>query len=190
MSERSDLPTVEIYTDGSGTIRPHPGGWACVLRFQRSDGSWAEREVRGGAFDCTSQRMEVTAILKALDSLTRPCNVTIISDSEYCCNGIRQWIEGWERKGWRKVAHADLWQQILAHTRRHRVTARWTRGHAGTFYNERCDDLAGDARRALKDIVEQLHVDGDLTGAEAAVAKLPFGVDGTLVPEAEQLALT
>jgi ribonuclease HI len=190
MSDNSSLPTVEIYTDGSGTVRPHPGGWACVLRYQRPDGSWVERERYGGALDCTSQRMEVMAILMALDSLTRPCNVTIISDSEYCCNSIRQWIEGWERKQWRKVAHADLWQQILEHKRHHHVTSRWTKGHAGTFNNERCDDLAGGARRALKEIVDQLHVDGDLTSAQASVDGLPFPVTGTLVPETEQLALT
>lgn len=189
MSDNS-RPTVEIWTDGSGTVRPHPGGWACILRYQRADGSWAEKEMYGGALDCTSQRMEVTAICKALESLNRSCDVTIVSDSEYCCNSIRLWLLGWERKNFNKVKHSDLWQRILVQTRHHSVKSQWIKGHSGSFLNERCDDLAGTARRALKEIVEQLHADGDLTTAEASMAGLPFGVDGTLVPESEQLALT
>lgn len=188
MSESYDLTNVEIWTDGSGTQHA-PGGWAFILRCQRSNGSWVEKEVRGGALDCTSQRMEVMALTKALEALTRPCNVIVISDSEYVCNSVRQWLDGWHRKRYVKVKHADLWARIYEATQKHKVRTQWTKGHAGSFYNERCDDLAGEARRMLKSIVDEMHVSGDVTKAEEAISRLPFPVEGEVVPTRPQMSL-
>ena len=136
-----------LYTDGACLGNPGPGGWAYVLI---SDGE--EVEGSGGDSDTTNQRMEVTAVLKALEQLEAPSTVEIWSDSKYVTDGINEWMDGWVAKGWKNskkkpVANQDLWKPIAKLREKHTLTTNWLKGHAGHPENERCDELA--SREAL-----------------------------------------
>ena len=136
-----ELP-VEIFTDGACRGNPGPGGWAALLR--RGD---TEKELSGGEKLTTNNRMELTAAIRALQALKRPCRVDLHTDSQYVRGGITQWIHGWKRKGWRTaggdpVKNADLWQRLDALRNLHQVDWRWVKGHAGDPGNERADALA------------------------------------------------
>lgn len=134
---------MEIYTDGACVPNPGPGGWGAVLRYGRH-----EKELYGGeAGRTTNNRMELTAPIRALESLTRPSVVLLYTDSTYVRNGITQWLPKWQRNGWRTAArepvkNADLWQALDAALQRHQVTWLWVKGHAGHPENERADRLA------------------------------------------------
>jgi ribonuclease HI len=136
---------VEIYTDGACKGNPGPGGWGVYLKAAGG----AEKELFGGEALTTNNRMEMMALLKALEALKRPCAVTMYLDSEYVLKGINEWMPGWKRKGWRTAAgqpvkNADIWQQIdhaLAQGG-HQIDWRWVRGHTGNPGNERADALA------------------------------------------------
>jgi ribonuclease HI len=138
-----DGPKVEIYTDGACVPNPGPGGWGAVLRYGRH-----EKEMYGGEPErTTNNRMELTAPIRALESLTRPSVVQLYTDSTYVRNGITQWLPKWKRNGWRTAArepvkNADLWQALDAALERHQVTWLWVKGHAGHPENERADRLA------------------------------------------------
>jgi len=139
-------PRVEIWTDGGCKPNPGPGGWAAILRFGD-----AEKEISGGDSATTNNRMELTAAVEALEALTRPCQVTLHTDSQYVQNGITRWHQGWVRKNWRNaagdpVANMDLWRRLLDASARHEVHWLWVRGHAGDPMNERADALATAAR--------------------------------------------
>lgn len=137
---------VEIYCDGSGDVNQGPGGFGAVLRY----GS-VEKELSGFEASSTSQRMELLAAISALESLTKPCRVHVVSDSQYLVKGMTQWMEGWIRQGRLEteggMANQDLWLRLLALCRRQTVTWEWVRGHNGHPFNGRADELAG---RALK----------------------------------------
>jgi ribonuclease HI len=134
---------VEIYTDGACSGNPGPGGWGAVLTYGRH-----ERELYGGeATPTTNNRMELTAPIRALESLTRPSQVRVYTDSTYVRNGITQWLPRWKSNGWRTAArepvkNADLWQRLDAAVREHEVEWLWVKGHAGLPGNERADRLA------------------------------------------------
>ncbi|MHC4598888.1 MAG: ribonuclease HI [Planctomycetota bacterium] len=135
-------PPVEIFTDGSCLGNPGPGGWCAILRSGDR-----ERVVAGGAEQTTNNRMELTAPLEALKTLTRPSRVRLLSDSRYLISGMTEWIHGWIRRGWRragkkKVENVDLWKALLEAAEPHEIEWRWIRGHAGHAENERCDRLA------------------------------------------------
>jgi ribonuclease HI len=137
---------VQIWTDGGCKPNPGPGGWAAILRFGEH-----ERELSGGEAETTNNRMELTAALKALEALKKPCRVALHTDSEYLRNGISRWIHGWVRANWRNAAkepvkNLDLWQAILAAAKPHEIEWHWVRGHAGDPMNERADALATVAR--------------------------------------------
>ena len=141
---------VEAYTDGACSGNPGPGGWGVVLRWNGH-----EKELRGGDANTTNNRMELKAAIEALKALKRPCDVTLVTDSQYVKNGITQWIFGWQKNGWKTaskkpVKNADLWQDLLAACRRHKVTWEWVKGHAGHVENERADALARQAIADLK----------------------------------------
>jgi len=141
---KPDLQTVEIFCDGACSGNPGPGGYGAILRYGRH-----EKEISGGAKETTNNRMELSAAIEALRLLTRPCSVTITTDSQYLVKGMTEWIEGWQRKGWRNskkepVVNRDLWELLLELTRPHIVQWKWVRGHAGHAENERCDQLARD----------------------------------------------
>ncbi len=142
-------PNVELFCDGACLGNPGPGGWAFLLRVRTVDGV-KEKELAGFEPDTTNNRMELTAVLRGLAALSRPCRVELVSDSQYVIKGLTSWLKGWKAAGWRKadrapVLNADLWQALDLEAARHQVTARWVRGHAGHPENERVDQLARDA---------------------------------------------
>jgi ribonuclease HI len=134
---------VDIYTDGACRGNPGPGGWGVLLRYGRH-----EKELCGGeAAATTNNRMELTAPIRALESLTRPSVVRLHTDSTYVRDGITKWLPRWKRNGWQTtgkqpVKNADLWQRLDAAASRHQVQWHWVRGHAGHPENERADRLA------------------------------------------------
>ncbi len=139
---KPDLQSVEIFCDGACSGNPGPGGYGAILRCGKH-----EKEISGGARETTNNRMELSAAIEALRLLTRPCRVTITTDSQYLVKGMTEWIAGWQRKEWRNskkepVVNRDLWEQLLELTRSHTVHWKWVRGHAGHAENERCDQLA------------------------------------------------
>ncbi len=138
-------PHVTIHTDGACEPNPGPGGWAAILRSGAS-----EKVLTGGEAGTTNNRMELTAALRALESLPEPCRVEIYTDSEYLQRGITEWMPGWKARHWKrrggKLANLDLWQALDRALGRHEVTWSWIKGHAGTRANERADQLA---RRAI-----------------------------------------
>ena len=137
-------PHVTIYTDGACSGNPGPGGYGAVL----IDQSGRRRELSDGFRNTTNNRMELLGVIAALEALKRPCDVTLISDSEYVVNAIAKgWLVNWQRKGWRKadkkpVMNIDLWQRLLPKLEEHNIEFCWTKGHAGNPENERCDELA------------------------------------------------
>ena len=133
---------VTIYTDGACSGNPGPGGWGALFLWKEH-----EKELSGGEAETTNNRMELTAAIRALETLKKPCSVDLFTDSEYVRNGITSWLENWKRNGWRTsakkpVKNADLWQQLDAAAARHDITWHWVKGHAGNEGNERADELA------------------------------------------------
>ena len=133
---------VEIFTDGSCLGNPGPGGYGALLRYKGR-----EKPLSGGFFLTTNNRMELLAAIVALESLTRPCDIVLTTDSQYVRQGITQWIHNWKRRGWRKadkspVVNVDLWQRLDKAIAGHTIDWQWVKGHAGHPENERCDDLA------------------------------------------------
>jgi ribonuclease HI len=140
---------VEIFTDGACSGNPGPGGWGAILRFNGT-----EKELSGAEALTTNNRMELMAAIAALEALTRPCAVTLTTDSQYVKDGLTKWIHGWKRNGWttsdkKPVKNEDLWKRLDAAAARHRVTWQWVRGHTGHPENERADALARNAIAAL-----------------------------------------
>jgi ribonuclease HI len=146
----TELTPVEIATDGACKGNPGPGGWGAIIR---SGGR--EKELSGGEPLTTNNRMELTAVIEALNALKRPCAVTLSTDSRYVMDGLTKWIHGWRRNGWKTadrkpVKNADLWQALIEATARHRITWQWVKGHAGHPDNERADRLACAAAMAAR----------------------------------------
>lgn len=145
------MKRVTLYTDGGCDPNPGPGGWGAVLLYGTN-----RRELSGGEVDTTNNRMELTAAIQALLSLTEACQVRLVTDSEYLRNGITQWLAGWRARGWRTadkrpVKNQDLWIALDQAASRHQVTWDWTRGHAGDRENERAHRLAQLGRRHALD---------------------------------------
>ena len=138
----AELQLIEIYTDGACRGNPGPGGWAVLLRMGKK-----ERELSGGEPLTTNNRMELTAAIKGLEALKRPCRVALHTDSQYVRDGITKWIHGWKRNGWRTsdrkpVKNAELWQELIEAVGPHRVEWHWVKGHSGHPENDRVDALA------------------------------------------------
>lgn len=139
------MQRVTIHTDGSCLGNPGPGGWAAVLGLE---GTEHRKELAGGFSLTTNNRMEIMAVLEALDALREPCAVELFTDSQYVCNSVeKRWLWAWQKKNWVKadkkpVKNVDLWQRLLPQLARHKVRFHWLRGHAGHAENERCDALA------------------------------------------------
>jgi ribonuclease HI len=138
----SELPIVEIFTDGACRGNPGPGGWAALLRTGDK-----EREISGGEALTTNNRMELKAAIEGLNALKKPCLVKIHTDSVYVRDGITKWIHGWQRNGWRTadkkpVKNAELWQALIEAEAPHRVSWHWVKGHSGHPENDRVDALA------------------------------------------------
>lgn len=138
----SNPKTVQIYTDGSCSPNPGPGGWGAILRYQE-----VEKELSGCARSTTNNRMELTAVVEALRTLKQPCKVQLYTDSQYMKNGITGWIHKWKKNGWKTaskepVKNKDLWESLDQLVKHHEVQWFWVRGHSGHPENERCDQLA------------------------------------------------
>lgn len=136
---------VEIYTDGACRGNPGPGGWGVLMRYQG-----AEKELSGSEPETTNNRMELTAAISALQALTRPCRVRLVTDSTYLKQGVTQWLGGWKRRHWKTagrkpVKNLDLWLRLDAACAGHEIEWRWVKGHSGHPENERADALANAA---------------------------------------------
>ncbi len=137
--------TVIIYTDGACSGNPGPGGWGSVMMYRGH-----RRELSGGEADTTNNRMEMMAVIRALESLRRPCSITLYTDSTYVIKGMTQWLEGWKKRNWRTAAkkpvkNVELWQRLETAIAPHAVKWVWVKGHSGVQENERADELATSA---------------------------------------------
>jgi ribonuclease HI len=147
MAKGTSAAEVQLFTDGACRGNPGPGGWAFILRHLATG---KELERSGGEADTTNNRMELTAVVRGLASLKRPCRVELLTDSVYVGKGISQWLPKWKRNGWKRseqgelkaIKNEDLWRQLDALLARHRVTYKRVAGHSGHPENERCDELA------------------------------------------------
>ena len=137
------MKQVIIYTDGACSGNPGPGGWGAVLLYGRH-----KKEISGGAAETTNNRMELTAVIRALAILKEPCRVDLYSDSKYVIDALEKgWAWGWKRKGWVKsdkkpALNPDLWEALLGLVQKHELTYHWVKGHAENPYNNRCDEMA------------------------------------------------
>ena len=142
--------TVRIYTDGACKGNPGAGGWGALMRF-----GGEERELFGGEPATTNNRMEMMAVIRALEVLKRPCTVQVYTDSQYVQKGISEWLASWKRRGWltadkKPVKNMDLWKEMDALVQQHRITWHWVKGHAGHPENERADQLANRGVEAAR----------------------------------------
>ncbi len=142
------LPEITIYTDGGADPNPGTGGWAAILI---DPASGKARQISGGEPQTTNNRMELTAAIRALEALKRPCRVRLFTDSLYLRKGITEWLPGWRILGWRRKAgelqNEDLWRRLAELTEHHEIRWEWVRGHAGNEWNERADRLATEEIR-------------------------------------------
>ena len=142
------MKKIEIFTDGACSGNPGPGGWGAVLRYNGH-----EKELSGGEAETTNNRMELCAVIYALEALKEPCEVNLYSDSQYVCNALTQgWAKKWRANGWmrnkkEKALNPDLWERLLNLCEKHTVHVNWVKGHAGHPENERCDRLAVEAAK-------------------------------------------
>ena len=137
------MQRVEIFTDGACSGNPGAGGWGVILRCRG-----VEKELSGAERETTNNRMEMTAVISALQALKCPCNITLYTDSRYVMDGVNQWLPNWKRNNWKTankksdVKNVDLWQELDALLPQHEIRWVWVKGHAGHPLNERCDTLA------------------------------------------------
>jgi len=141
------MPELFAWTDGACSGNPGPGGWGVLMRAMDGEAVVKERELAGGEAATTNNRMELMAAISALETLTRPSQIVIVTDSAYVKNGVTQWIHGWKRNGWKTadrkpVKNVELWQRLDEAQKTHTVEWRWIKGHAGHAENERADELA------------------------------------------------
>ena len=143
MTKKSNL--VQIFTDGACKGNPGPGGWGAIMKYGDH-----VKELNGYSAETTNNIMELTAVIEALKSLTRPCNIILTTDSNYVKNGITEWIHNWKKKGWKTankktVKNKKCWLQLDVEVQRHQIEWKWVKGHSGHPENERADELANEA---------------------------------------------
>lgn len=137
------MKRIEIYTDGACSGNPGPGGWGAVLVYNGK-----EKELSGSEKNTTNNRMELTAVIMALNALNQPCEVKLTTDSKYVCDAVNKgWVYSWRKNGWKKsdkkpALNVDLWKELLSLLEKHEVEFIWVKGHNGHKYNEICDALA------------------------------------------------
>ena len=145
------MKKVQIITDGACLGNPGPGGWAYILHYKSH-----RREMSGFEPHTTNNRMELTAAVRGLSALKEPCEVEVVTDSQYVKNGITEWIRKWKQNGWKtggkqEVKNQDLWQELDAQAARHNTRWMWTKGHASHADNNRADELAAQAARRARE---------------------------------------
>lgn len=145
------MKRIEIFTDGACLGNPGAGGWAAILRYKDT-----EKELSGGEKETTNNRMELTAVIMALEALKESCNITLYTDSRYVMDGIEKWIYAWKKSGWKTsnkkapVKNVELWQKLDELRQKHEIRFVWVKGHAGHVENERCDELARNKASEFK----------------------------------------
>ena len=148
--------SINIYTDGACKGNPGKGGWgAWLVHVNEETGKKTDKELFGGERDTTNNRMELTAVIKGLQALTRPCEVTIVTDSKYVLQGVTEWMKNWKKNGWKTAAkkpvqNKELWIALDEALQQHKVEWEWVKGHAGHEGNERADDLANRGVASLR----------------------------------------
>jgi ribonuclease HI len=150
-SQSSDRPHVLLFTDGACSGNPGPGGWAYILKHPATG---KMREASGAEPDTTNNRMELQAVIQGLTALSKPSLVDLTSDSKYVLEGMKTWLDGWKKKGWKTAAkkpvkNDDLWKALDLQRERHTIRFHWIKGHAEHPENSRCDLLAVAAREKL-----------------------------------------
>ena len=144
------MKEIKIYTDGACSKNPGPGGWGAVLIYKSH-----RKEISGADAQTTNNRMELTAVIKALECLKEKCKIELFTDSKYVCDSIKKgWAESWRNNNWKKsdkkpAINADLWEILLNLISKHDITFNWVKGHAGNTENERCDELATSESKKL-----------------------------------------
>lgn len=145
------MARIEIFTDGACSGNPGKGGWGAILRHKET-----EKELSGAEAETTNNRMELTAVIKALKALKTKCIITLYTDSRYVMDGVNQWLPNWKKNNWKTankktaVKNIDLWQELDELVQAHEIKWIWVKGHAGHVENERVDKLARDAISTLK----------------------------------------
>jgi len=145
------MKKIHLYSDGSSLGNPGPGGWGTVLQYKDSI-----KELSGAAENTTNNQMELLGVIKGLEALKEPCDVEITSDSKYVVQGINEWLYNWIKNNWKTAAkkpvkNKELWQDYVKISKKHKINAKWVKGHAGHEQNERCDFLARNEAEILKE---------------------------------------
>ena len=143
------MKKVTIYTDGACSGNPGPGGWGAILMYGDN-----KKELSGGEISTTNNRMELISVISALEALKEPCEVKLYTDSQYVANAVNLgWLESWQIKGWKRkggeLKNIDLWMKLVSLLEKHKVIFEWVKGHSDNEYNNRCDELAVEARLAI-----------------------------------------
>ena len=152
---------VDIWTDGASKGNPGPGGYGIVLKYVDKNGELHKKEIKEAFESTTNNRMEVMSAILALKELKEPCEVTLTSDSKYLVNAFNEkWIDSWIKNDFRRgksdeVKNIDLWEELIALTKKHKVTFKWVKGHADNEDNERCDELANEAIKEMQERLEK-----------------------------------
>ena len=141
------MPEIIAYTDGACSGNPGPGGWGVILQAKDGLVLIKERELFGGEKDTTNNRMELIAAISCLESLEKPTQLTLFTDSNYVKGGITEWMKTWKKNEWKtagkkSVKNVDLWKRLDKARQKHNVTWKWVKGHSGQAENERADELA------------------------------------------------
>lgn len=139
------MKKITLFCDGSSLGNPGLGGYCAILRYADT-----EKTISGNQRDATNNQMELLAVIKGLEALKEPCDVTVVSDSSYVVKGINEWLVGWVKKGFAKVKNPELWAEYLRVSQSHKVKGIWVRGHDGHPENERCDVIAKEEAMKLK----------------------------------------
>lgn len=139
------MKSIYLFSDGSCLGNPGAGGWAYILRYKSY-----EKEASGSEAYTTNNKMELKAVIEGLKAIKEPCKIELYSDSNYVVRGINEWLDGWVRKNFKNVKNPELWSEYLEHSKNHKITAFWVRGHDGHPENERCDELARKEANRIK----------------------------------------
>ena len=145
-SQKNQVKTVTLFSDGSCLGNPGAGGWAYILRFNE-----AQKKESGGEAFTTNNQMELKAAIMGLKALKEPCEVRLFTDSSYVVNSINEWLANWQKRNFKNVKNIELWQEYLKISKPHKVIASWVKGHAGHPENEECDQMARDEAQKIKD---------------------------------------
>ncbi len=139
------MKKITLFSDGSSLGNPGPGGYGTIVRYKDN-----EKLLSGGEAHTTNNRMELRGVIEGIKVLKEPCDIDVYSDSSYVVNAINEWLANWVKKNFKKVKNPDLWQEYLAVSQQHNVTAFWVKGHAGHEENERCDKMARQKAEQFK----------------------------------------